>query len=227
VPGILATRALENKRERFIASTLISIGVPCAALQAMIIGILGKSGAKPIIIVYGTLAITWLVLGRILNRLTPGFSPELLLEIPPYRFPPLTLLAKKTGWRIHAFIVEALPIVMAGVLVIDIFYMFNVFNGIATFAAPVVTGLLGLPKEAIIAILIGFLRKDVAIGMLVPLSLTVKQMIVAAVVLSMFFPCIATFSVLLKELGWKDMLKSSVIMIVVSFFVGGLLNFVL
>ncbi|MDO9572621.1 MAG: ferrous iron transporter B [Candidatus Omnitrophota bacterium] len=42
VPGILATRNLESKRERFIAATLISIGVPCVALQAMIFGLLGK-----------------------------------------------------------------------------------------------------------------------------------------------------------------------------------------
>ncbi|MFH0912952.1 MAG: ferrous iron transporter B [Candidatus Omnitrophota bacterium] len=42
VPGILSTRILESKRERFIASTLISIGVPCVPLQAMIFGLLGK-----------------------------------------------------------------------------------------------------------------------------------------------------------------------------------------
>ncbi|GAI10262.1 unnamed protein product, partial [marine sediment metagenome] len=38
VPAILATRILESKRERFIAATLISIAIPCAALQAMIFG---------------------------------------------------------------------------------------------------------------------------------------------------------------------------------------------
>ncbi|MBU1124691.1 MAG: ferrous iron transporter B, partial [Candidatus Omnitrophica bacterium] len=42
VPGIMATRILESKRERFIAATLISIGVPCVPLQAMIFGLLGK-----------------------------------------------------------------------------------------------------------------------------------------------------------------------------------------
>ena len=44
VPGILSTRVLESKRERFIASTIISIGVPCVPLQAMIFGLLGKFG---------------------------------------------------------------------------------------------------------------------------------------------------------------------------------------
>ncbi|PKH44896.1 ferrous iron transporter B, partial [Dehalococcoides mccartyi] len=28
----------------------------------------------------------------ILNKITPGFSPELLLEVPPYRLPPVNLV---------------------------------------------------------------------------------------------------------------------------------------
>jgi ferrous iron transport protein B len=43
----------------------------------------------------------------------------------------------------------------------------------------------------------------------------------------MFFPCIATFVVLLRELGIRDLLKSVVIMIVASLAVGGLLNVIL
>ncbi|MFH1640310.1 MAG: ferrous iron transporter B, partial [Chloroflexota bacterium] len=44
VPAIMSTRILESKRERFIAATLISIAVPCAALQAMIFGLVGERG---------------------------------------------------------------------------------------------------------------------------------------------------------------------------------------
>lgn len=227
VPGIMATRILESKRERFIASTLISIGVPCAALQAMIIGVLGKHGGMPVLIVYASLLTTWLVLGFILNRLLPGFSPELLLEIPPYRFPPLRILLVKLWWRMKGFLMDALPIILVGVFVVNILYMLGIFDLVANITAPVVTGLLGLPKDAVTAIVIGFLRKDVAIGMLAPLALTVKQLIVASVVLSMFFPCIATFTILLKELGLKDMLKSFAIMVVAALSVGTLLNLVL
>lgn len=224
VPGIMATRILESKRERFIASTLISIGVPCSALQAMIIGVLGKYGGWPVAVVYITLLLTWLVIGFILNRLLPGFSPELLLEIPPYRFPPIKILAKKLWWRIKGFLEDAFPIVLGGVFVVSILYNLGVFDLIANLTAPVVTGLFGLPKEAVIAIVVGFLRKDVAVGMLTPFPLTVNQLIIACVVLSMFFPCIATFTVLLRELGWKDMLKATGIMIVAALTVGGLLN---
>lgn len=227
VPGILATRILESTRERFIASTLISIAVPCAALQAMIIGFLGKYGVLPLLIVYGTLFLNWLILGFTLNKLIPGFSPELLLEIPPYRFPPLLIFWKKLLMRIKGFINEAAPIVLIGVLVVNILYHFGIFNLLADFTAPLIKGLLGLPKEAITAIIIGFLRKDVAVGMLIPLSLTIKQLIISSVVLSMFFPCIATFIILLKELGWKYFIRSTFIMLAASLFTGGILNLVL
>jgi ferrous iron transport protein B len=227
VPGILATRILESKRERFIASTLISIGVPCAALQAMIIGVLGKYGGGPVALVYLVLFLTWVTLGFVLNKLLPGFSPELLLEIPPYRFPPLRILSRKVWWRAKGFLREALPIVLMGVLIVNLLYALGIFDFIANFSAPVVTGLLGLPREAVAAIVIGFLRKDVAVGMLTPLDLSVKQLIIGCVVLSMFFPCIATFIVLIKEIGWKDMLKAAGIMIATSILVGSLLNLLL
>ena len=227
VPAVLSTRILESKRERFIAATLISIAVPCAALQAMIFGLVGERGAQYVAIVYGTLFIVWIILGFILNRLVKGFSPELLIEIPPYRLPLWRTVLQKLWMRVYGFLKEAMPIILAAVLVINILYALGIFDAIANFTAPVVTGLLGLPKEAVVALVIGFLRKDVAIGMLAPLGLSAGQLVVGSVVLAMFFPCIATFVVLLRELGVTGMLKSAAIMVTTALLVGGLLNLIL
>lgn len=227
VPAILATRILESKRERFIAATLISIAVPCAALQAMIFGLVGQRGGQYVAIVYGTLFLVWIILGIILNFAVKGFSPELLIEMPPYRLPPWRSVLQKLWTRAYGFLREAVPIVLGGVLVVNILYTLGVFDAIADFMAPVVTGLLGLPKEAVIALVIGFLRKEVALGMLAPLALSAKQLVVGSVVLAMFFPCIATFVVLLRELGVVNMLKSTGIMIAAALITGGILNLVL
>ncbi len=227
VPGILSTRILESKRERFIASALISIGVPCASLQAMIFGILGKFGARYVFIVYLTLFCVWLILGFVLNRILKGFSPPLLIEVPNYRMPPIKMMLNKLWFRIVGFLKEGLPILMFGILIVNILYFLRLFDIIADFFSPMIKGTLGLPKEAVVAILIGFLRKDVAVGMLAALGLTVNQLVIGCVVLSMFFPCIATFVILLKELGLKDMLKITGIMIFSSLLVGGLLNLIL
>jgi len=227
VPAILATRILESERERFIASTLVSIAVPCAALQAMIFGLVGQQGAHYVVIVYATLFLVWVVLGKILHHSIKGFTPELLIEIPPYRFPPLHIIFSKMWMRIYDFLAEAIPIILGAVVVINILYHFGLFQTIADVAQPVVTGLLGLPKEAVISLVLGFLRKDVALGMLAPLALSAKQLVIASVVMAMFFPCIATFIVILKELGLRKMLMATGIMISSALVTGGILNLIL
>jgi ferrous iron transport protein B len=227
VPAVMATRILESRRERFIAATLISIGIPCAALQAMIIGLVGQQGMQYVAIVYGSLFASWIIIGLILNHTVKGFSPELIIEIPSYRFPPWRVIGEKLWLRVFSFIKEALPIVLGAVLVVNILYMLKVFDFIANIAAPVLTGLLGLPKETVVALAIGFLRKDVAVGMLTPLALTAKQLVISTTVLAMVFPCVATFVVLGRELGVRDMLKATGIMIAAALIVGGLLNLIL
>ncbi|MCG7847646.1 MAG: ferrous iron transport protein B, partial [ANME-2 cluster archaeon] len=75
--------------------------------------------------------------------------------------------------------------------------------------------------------LIGFLRKDVAIGMLLPLGMNPLQLVIAATVLTIYFPCVATFAVLVRELGIRDMAKSVLIMIAAAMIVGGIMRLIL
>jgi len=227
VPGVMATRILESRRERLIAATIISIGVPCAALQAMIWGLVGKHGGGYVVIVYLSLFIVWVILGRILNMILKGRSPELIMEMPPYRLPAFQTVVKKLWMRMVGFLKEALPVVLLGVLAVNILYFLKVFDVIANLTSPIITNVFGLPEEAVAAIAIGFLRKDVAVGMLGTLDLTARQLVVAVTVLAMSFPCIATFVILFKELGLTDTLKSVLVMLISSLIVGGLLNAIL
>jgi ferrous iron transport protein B len=227
VPAVMATRILESRKQRFIAATLISIGVPCVALQAMIIGLVGEQGVVYVAMVYGSLFISWLIIGIILNRAVKGFNPELLVEIPPYRLPPWRVIGEKLWLRVSGFIKEALPLVLGTVLVVNILYWLRVFDAIADITAPVLTGLWGLPKDTIAALFVGFLRKDAAMGMLVPLALTAKQLVISSTVLAMFFPCVATFVIMARELGVRDLLKAVGIMIAAALIMGSLQNLVL
>jgi len=224
VPGILATRVLESRRERFIAATLISVAVPCAALQAMIVGVLGDIGVRYVLLVYGALFASWIILGRLMHKLLPGFSPELIVEIPPYRMPSLHAFAMKLWFRVRGFLLEATPLVLGGILLANLLTTAGVIGFLSRLAAPLFNAVLGLPASAAGAILLGILRKDVAVGMLVPLGLTADQLVVATVTLAMTFPCIATFVVLWKELGARDTAKSLGIMLLTAFAAGGILN---
>ena len=227
VPGALATRILESRRQRFIAATIMAISVPCMALQAMIIGLAGEFGATALAIVFGTLFVVWLGLGVALNAVVKGESPEILVDIPPYRIPSLRGVSKKIWMRLVWFIKEAVPWVLFGVFIANILYSTGIIGSLGRLAEPVLQNVLGLPEDAVGALVLGFLRKDVAVGMLKPLALNMNQTITASVVLSMYFPCVATFGVLLKEFGAVDMAKAACIMVFSALFVGGFLHFAL
>jgi ferrous iron transport protein B len=57
--------------------------------------------------------------------------------------------------------------------------------------------------------------------------LTFRQTVVAGVVLAIYFPCVATFIVIFRELGFSGTLKAVSIMLVTVLTVGGLLNLLL
>jgi len=227
VPGALSTRILETKRQRFIAATLMAIAVPCMAQIAMVFGLLGKYGIKGLGILFSSLFLIWLLLGLFLNKLMKGITPETFMEVPSYRVPYFRGLVKKLWMRMRRFLTEAVPFVLLGILIVNILYVLKIIEFIGKITTPVIVNILGLPKEAIAALIVGFLRKDVAVGMLLPLGLTMKQLIIASVVLTMYFPCVATFVVLFRELGMKDLVKSTLLMIVLALSLGGLLNLIL
>jgi ferrous iron transport protein B len=227
VPGALATRILETSKEKFIAATMMAIAVPCMAQLAMIMGLIGPFGPLAGLTVFASLFVVWVVLGILLHRILKGESPEIFVEIPPYRFPYIKALAQKLWLRMIHYIKEAVPFVLLGVLIVNLLYSLHIIDFFARIIGPTFTTLLGLPPEAVGALIIGFLRKDVAVGMLIPLGLNTEQAIIASVVLVMYFPCIATFSVMFRELGLKDMLKATLVMILSTIIVGSILNIIL
>jgi len=224
VPGALAIRLLEGRREKFIAATLMAVAVPCMAQIAMIIGLVGQRGGRYVALVFSILFFILIIKGLILNKVLKGASPEILIEIPPYRSPQLLAVIKKLWMRVFGFLKEAVPYVLLGILFVNILHALKVIEFFSNIFSPLLTGLWGLPKEAISSLIIGFLRKDVAVGMLAPLNLTTKQLVIGSTVLAIYFPCIATFVVLVKEMGIKDMLKSASIMVSIALVVGALLN---
>jgi ferrous iron transport protein B len=227
VPAMLAARNLESRRERFIASTLTSIAIPCVAQLAMIIGLVGRFGGAYLSVVFATLFFLWIVLGLLLDRFIPGYTPSMVVEIPPYRLPHFKAQLKKMGMRVRHFIFDAIPYILGGILFMNLLSISGAIDFLGLILAPVVEGLFGLPGESVTTFLIGFLRKDVAVAMLLPLNLSARQFVIGATVLAAYFPCAATFTVMLKELGLKDMTASAAIMLLSAGSAGVLLNLLL
>lgn len=221
VPAVISVRILESPKQRYLAATLMTMAIPCASQTAMIFGMLAPFGLRYVFAVYLSLFLAFVTTGFLLHKIIGGESPEIFLEIPPYRMPNMRALFKKTFIRVREFLKEAVPYIGFGMLLMNFFYLTGLMHQIGLALHPVVSGLLGLPSDAATALIIGFLRKDVGIGMFAPLDMTAKQLVIASVVLAMYFPCVATFMVMLKELGVSGTLKSVALRLVAALLVGG------
>lgn len=129
--------------------------------------------------------------------------------------------------RIRWFLQEAIPFLFLGVLIINVLYTVGFVEWLGGVFAPVIQGWFGLPAEATTALLVGFLRKDLAVGMLLPLGMSPMQLVIATTLLTIYFPCVGTFSIMFRELGARDMIKATAFMAAMALLVGGTMRLLL
>ncbi|MCP8307921.1 MAG: ferrous iron transport protein B [archaeon] len=241
VPAIMGTRVLSTKRERIIASVLIVL-VPCSARIAVIVGavanIIGWSYAY-MILIFEALLIGFV--GLSLNKLLKGESSSLIMEVSSFSTPSINTVLKKTWFRFKDFVLVAFPIVTIGSLILGALYETKLLWIISEPLTPIITGFLGLPMVAGLALILGVLRKELALELLVALAIvqygfsidnlltfmTPFQLFIFALVVTIYIPCIATVSVLVKELGLKNAILISAFTIILALMIGGLANKIL
>jgi len=236
VPAIMGTRVLGTRRERLIAATLVTL-VPCSARSAVIFGAVGfYLGMGPALLVFAIQLGVVVLAGSLLNRVVPGRSAGLVMEVFPLRLPRAPDLLRKTWWRFRSYVTMALPIVVAGSAILGALFESGAMWSLSAPLSPVVTAWLGLPSVAGLALLFAVLRKELALQLLVALGtiaygggaanltsfLTPIQLVVFAVVATIYVPCIATVAALARELGWRASLGISAFTIALALAVGGL-----
>ncbi len=207
VPAVMGARVLETRRERVIALALVLVLAPCISQTAMIISILSPHGLKYVLLVFGVLVLNGIIAGSILNRLLNGSAPELFMEIPSWQMPHWRALGRKLWLRMKEYLADALPLILCGVLFVDLMQLSGVTDFITRLSRYPVEHILGLPADTTSLLILGFLRKDVAIALLEPFNLSAQMLVVACVFMALYLPCIATFFVMLRENGWKDTLR--------------------
>lgn len=224
VPAVMGARVLETRRERVIALALVLVLAPCISQTAMIISILSPHGLKYMLMVFGALIINGIIAGTILNRLMKGSTPELFMEIPSWQIPNLRSLGRKLWLRMKEYLCDALPLILFGVLFVDLMQMSGVTEWVTQLSRYPVEYILGLPADTTSLLILGFLRKDVAIALLEPFNLSAQMLVVACVFMTMYLPCIATFFVMLRENGWKDTLRVVALTLTLAFVSGFVLR---
>ncbi|MFH1369089.1 MAG: ferrous iron transporter B [Elusimicrobiota bacterium] len=227
VPAIVSTRILESRKERLITLILILMLAPCMPQTAMIYAVLNNFGLHVVIAFFLALIAWGLIIGFALNKFLKGETPELFVEIPPYQLPHAGTLSKKVYMRLKLFLVEAVPMIILGIALVNLLDLAGFIDKISNLSAPLVHGLLGLPKEMSVVMISGFLRKDVSVALIVPFNLTLKQLVIASMMLVIYLPCIATFSMIVKEFSLKTAVKVSALTFVIAISLAAFLNIII
>ncbi len=218
----IVTRTLETKREKIITSFLLALAIPCSAQLGVILGLLSLHPRA--VFAWGFIVGgVFLLAGTLAARLLPGRKPSFYMELPPLRLPKLSHVVVKTYSRMVWYFKEIFPLFIFASLMIWLGEITGIFQILVRGLIPVVN-LLGLPDGASVAFLFGFFRRDYGAAGLFDLhknqGLTIAQLTVAAVTLTLFLPCVAQFLILRKERGWRMSLLTAAGIIVVAFVVG-------
>ncbi len=222
----VSTRVLTSNRERTIASTILAITIPCSAQLGVLIALMAKAGGMQAWSVYcAVLFSTLIVLGTILNKLLPGRSTSLILDLPPMRIPNFKNIARKTWVRTVVFLKEAAPLFMLGSLLVAVLQATHLLEAIQNGLGPAIKAVLHLPYETAQVFIMGLVRRDFgAAGLYIMADhLSHAQLLTCLMVITLFVPCFASATVIWKERG---VLESSIVLAgswFIAFGIGALL----
>lgn len=237
VPALVAAGQLPSKRERVIASTLV-LFVPCSARTAVILGSVGHYlGWQPTLLVLAILVVVWLGTGTTLQRVVPGDSSGLVMEMFPFRRPSLKRVLGKAWEQFKEFLFVATPIVVVGSLALGGLYETGWLLKLSDPLAPVVEGWLGLPAIAGLTLLLGFLRKELSLQLLVALAaatagvagasltdlMSATDIVVFALVNAIALPCISSITVYWRRNGFRPTAVALLATVAIAFLIGGVL----
>ncbi len=225
----MVTRTLETKRERIIATLLLALAIPCSAQMGVILALLAGN-AKALWIFVSVMAMIFLFVGYLVAKIMPGERPVFYMEIPPLRWPKLSNVFTKTYTRVEWYFKEILPLFILASILIWVGRITGLFDLVVKGLSYPVSWI-GLPKEAATAFLFGFFRRDFGAAGLYDLKdagiLSGIPLVVSVVTLALFMPCIAQFSMTIKERGLKMALGMAAFIFPFAFFVGFLVNKIL
>ena len=185
VPAIMATRTLENERERkltILMNPFMSCGARLPVYALFAAAFFPSSGQNVVFALYLTGIVVAVLTGLMMKKsLLPGTSSGFMMELPPYHVPTLRGVLLRAWDRVRLFIKEAGQVIVLMVIAL------NVLNSLGTDGsfgnedsehsvlsetARVVTPLfapMGVREDnwpAVVGVFSGVLAKEVVVGTL-------------------------------------------------------------
>lgn len=235
VPACIGCRIMETENQQFLTAFLATM-IPCAARSVIILGVVGAFlGFGWVIGIYAFNILVIFLLGFLLSKFLIREPIGLIMNMPPYQIPDMITITKRAFLQIKHYAVMAFPIIILSTIIINTLDFFGYLKYISDFLSPITVGMLGLPSTIGITLIVGILRKELAVIMLATLFgtenfgavLTPRQMIVFTIVSIFYIPCAATIATLAKEFGWKKAAFVTIFEIIFAITLGAIVNSIL
>jgi ferrous iron transport protein B len=220
----ITTRLLGTKRERIIAIFLLGLAIPCSAQLGVIAGLIAQLDVFYILVYVLTIFAVYVLAGTFLNKVLPGESSDLLIDLPPIRLPDFKNVFNKTYQQTAAFVKEAGPIFVLGAALITVMQKTGLLALITRAAEPVTVNWLGLPAETATAFVMGIIRRDFGAAGLTAITLTPAEITISLITLTLFVPCIAAMMIMVKERNFKEAVYIWFGSWITAFITGGIVN---
>ena len=223
----ITTRLLPTTRDKRIMTAILQITIPCSAQLAVITTLLMRAGFQATLIYIFVMFSVFVFVGVVLNKILPGGATPLLIDLPPMRIPRINNLIRKTQMRTLFFIKEAGMWFFIGAFAIGIMQVTGLLDKWIQLLSPLTVNWLQLPAEASRAFIMGIVRRDFGAAGFYALDLTPMQTVAGLVTITLFVPCIASLTVMLKERGLVEGLIIWGSSWVIAFTVGGIVSQIL
>jgi len=230
VPACYSCRIMESPKQKLLAAFLVTL-VPCTARTVVILGLVAAFvNIWWALALYAFDILLIIVAGRLAFKVMPGESVGLIMEMPDYHVPSLTVVLKQTWARTKSLVWLVFPAYIVGSALIQAFYWAGWLTPVNAALAPITTLWLGLPAIVGITLIFGIVRKEMTILTLAVLMgttnfaavLTPVQLIVLALVTMIYIPCISVILALASEFGWKKSLAITAVEVVMAVVIGGI-----
>ena len=229
VPSIMATRTLENPRDRFV-TMMVAPFVTCSARSVVIIALAGKYlGVLVTVALYLFGGLMSMAVSYSLTRSKRRKSLGVIMEVPPLRQPYPKIVARKVWLRLREFVMVAWPVLILSSLALSLLSYAGADATINGLLAPLTTSVLHLPMAVGIPLFLGLFRKELTLIMLgaalgtdaIGTVLSTGQILVLVVFTMLYVPCIATLAAQWREGGWRTAAASALLNLGVSIAVAG------
>lgn len=147
VPGVLATKTIENEKDRRM-TVMTTTFIPCGAklpiialLMGAMVGTAEAAWISPLFYFLGVVAV--IVSGIMLKKtkLFAGRPTPFVMELPSYHFPSIRSWALHVWERVSAYIKKAFTIIFASTIVVWFLSNFGIYEGAFGFLPEITGGL--------------------------------------------------------------------------------------